>query len=239
MERAMKCTKLDSMTRDQRLREFLPLCEEALLSAELGAHPNIIALRCVISIWEEFLVIMDYVKGSKELDKCYKDNSLWNTVDGGRASWGSAPPTEKITAVLATLWHQLLNALGHLHSRKIMHSDVKPANIMLNASTLHLYLFDMGLAREGRLNQKGVLEFDLDGYTPEYAGPEAKCLFDQFEGSTVAERKVLQQENPIDASSLDLWGAALTIFELVWDCRVWESGDEGDVLAAYWGESVF
>ena len=52
-KRAMKCTKLDSMTREQRLSLFLPLCEEALLGAKLGAHPNIIVLRDVISTSEE------------------------------------------------------------------------------------------------------------------------------------------------------------------------------------------
>ena len=43
----MKCTKLDRMTPAERRASFKPLCEEALLMAEIGHHPNIIALRFV------------------------------------------------------------------------------------------------------------------------------------------------------------------------------------------------
>jgi hypothetical protein len=101
---AMKCTKLADMTQEQRERMFLPLCEEALLMVKLGHHPNLIALQFVMIKGEEFLVIMDLVEGSMELEKAYKDDSLWLEIDGGRNAW-TAPPTAKISAVLAMLWY--------------------------------------------------------------------------------------------------------------------------------------
>ena len=52
-------------------------------------------------------------------------------------------------AVIALVWHQILNALVHLHQLKIMHCDVKPKNILVEANTMHIRLFDLGLAREG------------------------------------------------------------------------------------------
>jgi serine/threonine protein kinase len=76
-ERAMKCTKLDNMTREQRLSLFLPLCEEALLGAKIGTHPNIVALRSATPSAEEFLVVMDLVEGAKELQECFQDDSIW------------------------------------------------------------------------------------------------------------------------------------------------------------------
>jgi serine/threonine protein kinase len=240
MERAMKCTKLDSMTREQRLSLFLPLCEEALLGAKIGTHPNIVALRSATPSAEEFLVVMDLVEGAKELQECFQDDSIWMTVDGGKAAWGSTPPVSKITAVLAKLWQQLLSALDHLHELKIMHSDVKPENALVNPRTLQLHLIDLGLAREGRVNSEGLLEFDCDGCTPAYAGPEVIELFEKFEGGMAAvEKTVLQRQHPITACSHDLWAAALTIFEAVYSNmqRPWTKGGEGsDALATYWGK---
>jgi serine/threonine protein kinase len=242
MERAMKCIKLDQMTREQRNSLFLPLCEEALLGAKIGTHPNIVALRSATPSAEEFLVVMDLVEGAKELQECFQDDSIWMTVDGGKAAWESTPPVSKITVVLSKLWQQLLSALDHLHGLKIMHSDVKPENALVNPKTLQLHLIDLGLAREGRENSKGLLEFDCDGCTPAYAGPEVIELFEKFEdGMTVPEKTALQRQHPITACSHDLWAAALTIFEAVYSnmIRPWTKGGEGsDALATYWGKSL-
>jgi serine/threonine protein kinase len=162
------------------------------------------------------------------------------SVNDGKAAWGSTPPVSKITAVLAKLWQQLLSALDHLHGLKIMHSDVKPENALVNPETMQLHVIDLGLAREGRVNSEGIFEFDCDGCTPAYAGPEVIELFDQFEdGMTAAERTALQRQHPITASSHDLWAAALTIFEAVFSNmgRSWVRGGEGsDALATYWGK---
>merc|ERR1719171_908034 len=42
--------------------------------------------------------------------------------------------------------HQLLNALAFLHASRVVHRDVKPANVLIN-SDCHVRLCDFGLAR--------------------------------------------------------------------------------------------
>ncbi len=62
-----RCTKFDSMTRDMRIAMFHPMCDEALLSAELKHHHNIISIRFILVGGGEFLVMMDLTSESSEL----------------------------------------------------------------------------------------------------------------------------------------------------------------------------
>jgi len=240
-ERAMKLTKFDSMTREKRISMFRPMCEEALLGVDLQHHPNIISLRFIKVAGDEFLVIMDLVDGASELQDAYESNKVWNSIDGGRANW-TTPPTVKITSVMAMLWYQLCNAISHLHRLKIMHCDVKPENVLVNTKDLHLYLFDMGLARRGETDANGVLTVECDGCTPAYAGPEVLDLFAKFnDGMSKDEKTALQQAHPIDITCHDLWASALTIFQAVYTIRdgVWAEGRAGpSVLEKYWNAQI-
>jgi serine/threonine protein kinase len=147
--------------------------------------------------------------------------SLWKSATGG----GSNPPLiEKTTATVAMLWHQLLTALDYLHSLLIMHCDVKPDNILIQPTTLHLYLFDVGLGKKGSM-QDGVLHVGRTGCTPAYAGPEVLSIY----------RKEVQ--GTLDVASHDLFSAALTVFRTVYQEQPWSSsgGSGAQSLAAYSG----
>ena len=234
---AMKCTKFGSLALQDRLTLFASLCDEALLMASLRHHPNLIALQHTNVAGEDFMLFVDLVEDSMELEKAYQKGVLWESMEGGKMGW-TTPPIARISGTLALLWHQLLSALHYMHSKHIMHCDVKPENIMLNPNSLRLFLFDMGLARKGRLNSDGILEVDCTGCTKAYGSPEVLDLFKKFEqldGAIPAEaKKKLHHEHPISPSSHDLWAAALTIFEGVGTKRSWVHGDEGhEAIAAY------
>jgi hypothetical protein len=82
------------------------MCDEALLSVELKHHPNIISIRYVRADGEEFLVIMDLISESSELEDAYKKDLLWHNIEGGRSHW-ITPPRVQITSVMAMLWYQV------------------------------------------------------------------------------------------------------------------------------------
>lgn len=64
----------------------------------------------------------------------------------------------------------IASALVYLHSKNIVHLDIKPSNILLNAGHTQAKLADLGMARilpDGRLN----LAYTIPG-SPAYSAPE-------------------------------------------------------------------
>ncbi|RMG17657.1 MAG: serine/threonine protein kinase [Planctomycetota bacterium] len=124
-------------------------------------HPGVVAVR-EVGRWERGLYYaMDFVEGETLKALLRREAPL----DPQRA---------------AELVRQLAAALAHAHARGVVHRDVKPSNVLVEAGTGRLRLSDFGLARHllaSNLTQSG----DLLG-TPAYMAPE------QFRTARVDER---------------------------------------------------
>ena len=102
---------------------------------------------------------------------------------------------------------QLLEALSVVHAAGFLHRDVKPANVMITTppnTTPHATLIDFGLARilrsehSGRSNgDENITRVGVIPGTPAFLTPE------QLRGMRDLDE------------SVDVWGAALTIFEML------------------------
>ena len=72
-------------------------------------------------------------------------------------------------AARLALLEDVLSAVAHAHERLLLHQDIKPGNILVDAAG-HSRLIDFGLASV--LNSGG--DSPVIGYTPRYASPEQK-----------------------------------------------------------------
>src|SRR5215813_1099496 len=107
------------------------------------------------------------------------------------------------------LW-QVADAVRFIHSRAIVHGDIKTENIFLVKTTMQrrlVKLLDFGLARPDLGRREGI-----DG-TPEYLAPE-------------------RQDGAPASQASDIYALGIVFFELL-TSRVPFSGDLADVLAAH------
>lgn len=116
----------DNLAGDDEVRRRFS--REARLAAKLD-HPNIVQ---VFDVGEEEgrpYIVMEQVEGG----------TLGERMDGRRRS---IPRAEGLR-----LLSQLCEGLGHAHSKRLVHRDIKPQNLLLRSSDGCLKITDFGIAR--------------------------------------------------------------------------------------------
>jgi serine/threonine-protein kinase len=122
---------------------------EARTAAKLD-HPNIIPIYRVESSGNLHYFVMRYVPG-RTLDDTLADEPKLEI--------------DQVRSILA----QAARALGHAHQRSIVHRDVKPANIMLDAD--QVVLTDFGISKSVQATTNLTNTGMIIG-TPSYMAPE-------------------------------------------------------------------
>jgi serine/threonine protein kinase len=120
-------------------------------------------------------------------------------------------PTTRLLSVI----DQIASALDYAHGRGLVHRDVKPANILCEASSDRVYLADFGISR--RVDQstgEQLTQSDLGPATFYYAAPEQ-----------------LQAGHRIDART-DVYAFGCVLYECLTGHRPFD-GDIGAVLGAH------
>jgi eukaryotic-like serine/threonine-protein kinase len=129
--------------------------EEARILAEIH-HPNITQVIELVRANETIYMVMQFIEGT----------SLQKTVVGHRVEGRIAVLPE---AFILGVFSRVLDGLNEVHGRKLLHLDLKPANIILKPDG-EPTLIDFGAARRtaGRNSASAI-----PMYTPGFAAPEA------------------------------------------------------------------
>src|SRR5262245_26638693 len=110
---------IDAAVRERFLRE-------ARLAAQLS-HPNIIPIHAVEEAGDFVYFVMAFVDGETLTQRVQKRGPL--------------PPSEGARVLREVAW-----ALAFAHERGVIHRDIKPDNILLEASTGRALVADFGIA---------------------------------------------------------------------------------------------
>jgi serine/threonine-protein kinase len=134
-----------------------PLRERFLREAQLAAklsHPNIIPIYSVEQAGDLVFFVMAYVEGE--------------TLGQRVRAKGPLNPRDATRVIQEVAW-----ALAYAHLRGIVHRDVKPDNILLEASSGRALVSDFGIARTTDVSG-GTAVGEVLG-TAQYMSPEQAC----------------------------------------------------------------
>ncbi|HKV11602.1 MAG TPA: serine/threonine-protein kinase, partial [Thermoanaerobaculia bacterium] len=148
---ALKTFRIGYSVKDQELEQFRIRFMREAQSAGILTHPNIVTIHDVVEQSEEGLafIAMEYVRGT----------NLKQILQGDQ------PVT---LSFIVDVVAQVGEALDYAHSNRVIHRDVKPANILITADN-RVKITDFGIARidTSNLTQEGQLLG-----TPNYMAPE-------------------------------------------------------------------
>jgi serine/threonine protein kinase/formylglycine-generating enzyme required for sulfatase activity len=120
--------------------------QEVELLAQLPTHPNIVTVRDAL-VWEDKLyIVMDYIEGETLGDLTHEGN-----LSSERG---------------AALLEQILSGLEAIHSRGIVHRDLKANNILIDHAG-NAFITDFGIAEYTNSESNAITMA-----TPRYAAPE-------------------------------------------------------------------
>ncbi len=154
--------------------------DEALTIARLN-HPNIVSLIDVFSDDKNIYLIMEYLEGppiSRFLNRKADPQKLGSLVDMLDLSFSRIFKDEAACKVGIAV----ARALEYAHSRKILHRDVKPANIVITLDR-HIKLLDFSIARDPQQEKESRTITGTVFGTVQYMSPE-QILSNPLDGRT-------------------------------------------------------
>lgn len=185
------------------------------------SHPNVVAVRDLVVDGADLALVMDLVRGTdlRERLEAAKEavgggggsGGVGEVAAAGRGSGGLRP------AEAAALAADVAAGLAAAHARGVVHRDVKPENVLLDADSGTARLTDFGIARiiDGPRRTRATR---IVG-TPDYLAPEV------IEGCP-------------PGPAVDIYALGTLIFELLTGWTPFGGGHPGAVLRRHVTEAV-
>ena len=168
------------------------LLREAQTAAAVE-HENVVPVLHVGEEGGELFIVMPLLKGESLADRLKRD--------------GHIPPTDT-----ARTGREIAAGLSAAHRRGLIHRDVKPGNVWLDADTGRARVLDFGLARSGD-GPEAQADAHLIQGTPAYMAPE-------------------QLDGRLPDSRSDLFALGATLYECVTGRRAFSGPTVSAVLQA-------
>ncbi|XP_076127006.1 uncharacterized protein LOC143106561 [Alosa pseudoharengus] len=169
-----------------------PVTKNEFLIPGRLSHPNIVRMVAVAQSETQILIANEYIHGANLQQVLFTDTPNKLQLE------------DKLFVAL-----DIAMAVEYIHGRKIIHQDLKPANIMIAADNKKAFLTDWGLANlmdtismARGSSQIGAHCGPLGG-TPPYMAPE--CLVDCEDCSTMS----------------DMWSLGITLLEMFTNSKAW------------------
>jgi serine/threonine protein kinase len=140
----------DNFAGDEEVRKRFS--REARLAARLD-HPNVVQVFDVGEDDDRPYIVMEHVEGGTLADRLSRRRRSLDRSEALR------------------LLGQLCEGLGHAHSKKLVHRDIKPQNLLLRASDDCLKITDFGIARAAEETTRLTRPGKVIG-TDRYMAPE-------------------------------------------------------------------
>jgi len=150
------------------------------------SHPNIIKALDFFTFSMGAALVLDYFDG-KKLSKAVRE----------------APGRHLQESAACHLSAQLLGAVHHLHSRSVIHRDIKADNILVSPDLTDLRLVDFNAAKQLRESQALTMTGTVDYMPPEVLSGESPsqagdvwavglCIYLMLNGRLPSERRALR-----------------------------------------------
>ncbi len=187
--------------------------ERAIQEANMAfRHPNLIE-NLGYCAWNKdsgpFFILSNYVQG-----------------ESIRSFVKNLPNDASRAARVVDLIMPVVDALDYIHSRGIVHRDVKPSNIMIeNGSTTRL--MDLGIAR-----MNGGNKFSVAGFigTPQYSAPEQILRVDPKSSKKSQVKEI--------SGRTDEYALAETVYELITGHNPFDRNNTEEILAMQMRETL-
>jgi WD40 repeat protein/serine/threonine protein kinase len=212
MDMAVKVPRAEFFQNASHRENFVRECHTWM---DLGIHPHVVTCGFVRVLGDVPCVFAEYVDGG----------SLKNWIDSRKLYEGGH---EKSLERILDIAIQFARGLDYAHEKKMIHQDVKPANLLLAVGEdgrITAKVGDFGLVNARAATGESTMAIPEQSILATYGGmTRAYCSPEQADMDAKRKARVPRDQLPKLTRRTDIWSWAVSVFEMFTGGVTWEGG---------------